>query len=99
MPDIDSVTIPYLATGESGIMLTDRDSQLRLLAKVFENEGHSLDEVPALWAETPLRAWCWLILTVNGLELDPEVHRPIVHWGIDLGFSSTEVRRFIWAIS
>lgn len=101
MSDADTV-MPYfdLSTVEGlDLFMASDDQKRRVLDKVFTAEGHSLDEVPEVWAAEPLRIWCWLVLTVNGLELDPDVHKPLIHWGIDLGFSSTAVRQFFWFLA
>jgi hypothetical protein len=98
----DSVTLPYLIIrdDELGPMLLASEAQRwRLLDKLLETENRSRDEIPEVWATDPLRAWCWLVLVVNNLEFDPEEHRPLVHWGVDLGFSETPVRNWIWTIS
>lgn len=47
---------------------------------------------------TPLQAWVDAMLRENGIE--PEVPRkPLVHYGVDLGFSETGLRRWIWFVS
>jgi hypothetical protein len=99
------MTIPYLKVGpDLGFQLMRLDSdaydQARndLVDKVYANAGHT-DPAPPAWSESPLTRWCWLVLEVNDLERDPDIHHPLIHWGIDFGFAPTELREWIWAIS
>lgn len=97
------ITLPYLKVGDIGWQLMRLDTAAYdkarndLVDKLYAT-NHA-DPAPQAWSESPLTRWCWLVLEVNDLERDPAVHHPLTHWNIDLGFSSTEIREWIWAIS
>lgn len=99
------LNIPYLAVGDIGwqlMRLNRREYDQRrneLVDRVFENSHVHPDTVPEAWRGAPLTRWCWLVLTINNLEPDPLVQRPLIHWGIDLGFAGEDLRQWIWAIS
>ncbi len=93
-PDLDLTAHDISAT----LLLTD-DQKWTLVGRLLAQHDHDRDDIPAAWAETPLAAWCWLVLVVNHLDFDPDQHHPLTHWGLDLGFSSTALRRWIWAIA
>jgi hypothetical protein len=94
------ISLPYLNINDDvSLFMADKEQRFRLVGKVFENEGHTLDEVPEAWKDGPLSAWCWLVLTINNIEFDPEDKKPLVAYGIDLGFSSADIRRWTFTIA
>ena len=70
-----------------------------LVLKVFENNDVDPQACPPAWRTSALQQWCWLILHINGIEHDPEDPKPLVYYGIDMGFVSKDVNAFVWAIS
>jgi hypothetical protein len=101
-PMNDTITLPYLDLTDqpatATLLLTD-DQKWTLLGRLLEQHGHDRNGIPEAWADAPLTAWCWLVLTINNLEPDPDHHQPLTHWGIDLSLTSTALRRWIWTIS
>lgn len=96
----DTVTLPILDLSEDQgvrLFMATKDQRFALVRRACEG----LPEPPggSPWGEEPLRLWCWFVLKANELDVDPDVHHPLIHWGIDLGFSSTETRRWVWTIS
>jgi hypothetical protein len=82
------------------LTMATEDQRWRMVERVMADNGVDPATLPAAWHERgPLSAWCWLVLVVNGLDLDDDDPRPLVHWGIDLGFSSTAVRRWVWCLA
>ncbi len=98
----DTVTFPYLDLTDhdlaATLLLTD-DQKWTLVDRLLAQHDHDRSDVPAAWGDAPLAAWCWLVLVVNDIEHDPHQHQPLTHWGIDLGFAGTALRRWIWAIA
>lgn len=98
----DTLTFPYLDLTDQDIaatlLLTD-NHKWTLVDRLLTQHDHARDDVPAGWADTPLAAWCWLVLDVNQIDHDPDHHHPLTHWGIDLSLASTALRRWIWAIA
>lgn len=97
-----TVTLPILALGEeanSVAIFASKDDRFRLVRRAVEHLD--LPEPPegSVWGSEPLKLWCWFVLKANDLEVDPDVHYPLVHWGIDLGFSDEETRRWAWAVA
>ncbi len=98
----DSVTLPYLDLSDYDVVALTTMSDARrwqLLSRLFAEHGHQLEDVPAPWSTDPLRAWSRLVLPVNGIEVDADHHELLTRYGIDVGFSSSDVRRWIWAIA
>lgn len=99
------LNIPYLSVGDLGWQLMRLGVQQydakrnELVDRVFANCDVDPESVPEAWNGAPLTRWCWLVLTVNDLEPDPLVQKPLIHWGIDLGFAGEDLRNFIWAVS
>jgi hypothetical protein len=105
MTDIKQITIPCLQVpdgyGWQLMRLPDDEYETKrreLVAKCYAAYDVPYD-VPEAWDRGPLTAWAWLLLVVNDLDRDPDVQRPLTHWGIDFGFSSTVVRNWIWTIT
>jgi hypothetical protein len=102
MTQPDHLNVPYLDLSHhdmGALTLLDEDTKWNLVTRLLAEHGHQRDDVPEVWATHPLAAWCWLVLAINGIDHDPDDHRPLIHYGIDLGFSSEDVRRWIWTIS
>jgi hypothetical protein len=101
--DRSTVELPVLdlsALDFGAITMLSEGQRWRLVDRLLSDHGYDRDDVPAAWEHRgPLSAWCWLVLAVNGFEPEPDDPRPLVHWGIDLGFSSELVRRFTWALA
>jgi hypothetical protein len=98
----DTVTFPYLDLTRhpaGPTLLLTNDQRWSLVDRILSEHDHRRDDIPATWADSPLTAWCWLVLVTNNLDHDPNQHHPLTHWGIDLGFASTALRRWIWAIA
>jgi hypothetical protein len=104
----DGVTLPYFPLDEAYLARTfsaTEEQRFQVLARLFEAEGRTLAEVPAAHMRGPLAAWCWLVLTTNGIE--PEYQRqgsdvtpfPLSHYGIDFGFATIELRRWVWFLA
>ena len=100
------ITMPYLNVPKDAgfdIMRLPQDEydakRIELVSKCYATTDVDFDSVPILWMESPLTAWCWLVLTVNDLDPDPLVHKSLLHWGIDLSFASNKLNCWIWAIS
>ena len=105
MNDKTTITVPCLNVPENlgwDLMRLPQDEyeskRLDLVRRCYEQYEIPYD-VPEAWSDGPLTQWAWLVLVVNDLERDPETHHALTHWGIDFGFSSETVRRWIWAIS
>jgi len=97
-----TLTFPYLdltAHDVTATLLLTDDQKWTLVDRLFTQHDHARGDIPAAWADTPLSAWCWLVLVVNHLDFNPGQPHPLTHWGIDLGFSSTALRRWIWTIA
>lgn len=98
----DTLTFPYLdLTGHdpAAVMLLTGDQKWTLVNRLLIQHGHDRSDVPTAWADSPLSAWCWLVLVTNHIDHDPDHPHPLTHWDIDLGFASTALRRWIWAIA
>lgn len=94
------IDLPYFELSEqeySALFMADEDQRYRLLDKLMKNkpEGPQMEDIPPVWRTGPLGAWCWYVLEINGLEPDPNEKTSLVHYGIDLGFCSQELRRWI----
>jgi hypothetical protein len=93
-----TVTLPHYVL-EHAVLTVDLEGRWKLVERLIESEGHTRNEIPEVWAESPLQAWCWLILTVNEIKFDPDIPKPLCVYGIDLGFVSDTVNKWIWTIS
>ena len=90
------MTLPYLSTDQlSAMSLLNASTEQRWTAVRRLVDAESVGPVPDAWSTGPLQAWCWLVLVVNGLA-PGDVPHPLTHWGVDLGFASEAVRRFVW---
>lgn len=96
-----TIALPFFPKpypGDYGGLMATAEQRMAALGRLFVQEGHGISEVPQAHIKRgPLSAWCWLVLTVNGIE--PEFMSTgepysLVHYGIDLGFSSTAVREW-----
>jgi hypothetical protein len=97
-----TVTLPVLDLSSldfGAVTMLSSDQRWRLVDRLLADHGYGRDDVPLAWSDHPLQAWCWLVLVVNGLEHDDDDPRPLVHYGLDLGFSSSMVRTFVWALA
>ena len=97
-----SIAMPFFAgpyPGDRGGFMASTEQRMTVLGRLFSSHDRSLDDVPEVHrARGPLSGWCWLVLVVNGIT--PEVigdGQPysLVHYGVDLGFTETEVRSWI----
>jgi hypothetical protein len=98
----DALTFPYLdLTGHdpATVMMLTAEQKWTLVDRLLAQHGHDRNAIPAAWADSPLTAWCWLILVTNNLDHEPNHHHPLTHWGIDLSLAGTALRRWIWAIA
>lgn len=99
------ISVPYLDVGDLGwslMRLGNEEYDRRrhdLVDRVFANCDVDTELCPDAWRTSPLQRWCWLLLHVNGLELDDTTPAPLIHWGIDMGLASSDVRAFVWAVS
>lgn len=97
-----SINLPYLDLSHldaAALTFAALDQRWKLLDRLLEEHGESRARIPAAWCDNPLQAWCWLVLTLNQLDIDPEVHRPLSDWGIDISFTSTELRQWVWFLA
>jgi hypothetical protein len=95
----DTLTLPYLDLAEldiAGLTLATDDQRWRAVRGLLDAENVT---VPDAWSTGPLQAWCYLVLAVNNIERDDDQPRPLTHYGIDLGFSSEAVHRFVWFLA
>lgn len=102
-PEDRGVSLPFFRKpypGAYGGVMASREQRMLALGRLFAQEGHDLAEVPeAHLNRGPLSVWCWLVLVINGIT--PEFFTTgepysLVHYGIDLGFSSTEIREWVF---
>lgn len=81
----------------------DTEGQLarrwEIVTHVFETADRSLDAVPEPWKSDPLRAWCWLVLVLNGIDFDPEHPRSLAEYGLDLSFAPLPVQHFAFVLA
>jgi hypothetical protein len=97
-----TVELPVLDLTEmdfGAVTMLTSDQRWRMVERLLSDAGYTRDNLPTAWAESPLVAWCWLVLVTNGIDFADDDQRPLVHYGIDLGFSSTVVRTFTWALA
>lgn len=95
---MSTVTLPFVVLDEIAFFASE-SQRFELVRKAIE--GYDLPEPPvgSPWTDSPLRLWSWYVLKLNGLDVDPDEHHPLTHWGIDTGFVTTDVRTFIWSIA
>jgi hypothetical protein len=100
-PETATISLPFFAKpypGGYGGWMATAEQRMTVLGRLFAQEGHDLAEVPKVHTDRgPLSSWCWLVLVVNGIT--PEFMSngepySLIHYGIDLGFSSTGVREW-----
>ena len=76
----DTLTFPYLdLTGHdiAAILLLTDDQKWTLVERLLAQHDHDRGDIPVAWADTPLAAWCWLVLVINHLDFDPDQHHPL----------------------
>ena len=77
--------------GFGSLTMAGDEAKWKALAKLDINRPDDPDT-------TPLQAWVDAMLFENGIT--PETPRkPLIHYGVDLGFSSHEIRMWIWFLS
>lgn len=94
--------VPYLDLTDhypATVILLTPDQKWALVDQLLARHDYQRSDVPAAWADTPLTAWCWLILAANDLDHDPDTHQPLTTWNIDLSTTTTALRRWIWTIA
>jgi len=103
MPDT-TIRAPHVKVKRSAafdmMRLSDNDyriAQQRLVAAAMPDVDWAT--TPDAWNEYPIQRWCWHMLQLNGLDPDPDDHKPLTHWGIDLGFAPQSLRDFLFAIA
>lgn len=91
---------PY--PGAYGGFMATVDQRMTVLRRLATEHGIDLDaQLPPQYSlDRPLQCWCWLVLTVNGIDVEftpwGEPYS-LAHYGIDLGFSESAVREwFSW---
>lgn len=97
-----SLALPFFAgpyPGDRGGFMASTEQRMALLARLFASHGHNIDDIPEAHRRSPLSSWCWLVLVLNGIE--PEYTTdggayPLSHYGIDLGFTESAVRSWIF---
>lgn len=98
----DTVTLPFRRFSDeehATLFMASEEQRIKLIQPLFDDAGLSQDDIPEAWRRGPLSRWCWLVLMVNEIEFDPLVQYPLVHFGIDLGFSSTEIRQWVFTLA
>lgn len=98
------ISLPFFRKpypGAYGGVMASVEQRMSVLGRLFAQEGRDFSEVPeAHITRGPLSTWCWLVLAINGIE--PGFYStgepyPLVHYGIDLGFSTSDIREwFFW---
>jgi hypothetical protein len=97
-----TITLPYRDLSYVPAHLTftaTAEVRFDVLGKVFEDHDRSLDEVPEAWKDGPLRAWCWLVLTLNDIDFEDDNPKPLVSYGIDLMWASREVNAWVFFLA
>lgn len=93
--DLATISMPHLTGGSVGDLMASTQQRLDVLAGLFESNGHSYDELPPAYAAAgPLARWCWLVLTINGIEVESKPdgsYYPLTHYGIDFLFAPTSL--------
>lgn len=98
--------VPYLSAPKGSWATVARmpepqytEYRWELVRRIATSEGVDIDTFPAGWREGPLRAWCGVVLTVNGVTL-PETPAPLSQFGVDFGLMpDPSINEWIWTIS
>jgi hypothetical protein len=81
------------------LTMASEEQQWKAVDALLSDHDYQRSDVPPAWAARPLRAWCWLVLVINRIDFDPDVHHPLATYGIDVAFSTKEVRLFTWFLA